>query len=644
MESNTWIKRTTISMAVTSALLSQTLMAQEKIETVTVTGEQAKSLDIIIDQEALEKIQASDLEDIFKNEAEVSVGGASSISQKVYVRGLESNMLNVTIDGAKQSSSIFHHQGSISIEPELLKQVDVQAGAGDALSGAGALGGSLKFITKDPEDLLDEGKRFGALVKGNYSTNANAYKTSLSLYGTLNDNWSAMATLVQTESDNYEDGNGNEVESTDYNQQSGLVKVVGNFENNQRLSLSFDNRIDDGKRLLKSNWTEAGRNTLIEQEADRETFTVEYAINPENNQWLALETSAYHTENNIYRPVYDDNGTVESYGFDIRNKNKFSQHILTYGLDYRNDTSTYSEGSSENRSDEGDVYGIYLQAEIQLAQAWLLNVGTRYDIYKTTDADGQEFDNNGFSPNVSLQFTPTNNLQFELGYAQAMRGVEVRESFLLYTGGYTNAEDLKEETAENIEFSVDYQLGDLGLSATAYHSTIDDVITYGEWGDDDYAEFNNDGELVTKGITLGVTYNWQALQAGVSYNHNTSKLNGEPLGDYYDTDLGNSTGDTVNANINYQFTDSLEFGWNANFVGHLDDVADGFEEKVGYGVHDIYGQWLPLRDNSLKVTLSISNVFDKQYLDQSTFGVSEYGDYGDMAPGRDFKLGVAWAL
>ena len=96
--------------------------------------------------------------------------------------------------------------------------------------------------------------------------------------------------------------------------------------------------------------------------------------------------------------------------------------------------------------------------------------------------------------------------------------------------------------------------------------------------------------------------------------------------------------------INYQLSDSLEFGWNANFVTHLSDVADGFKEKVGYGVHGVYGQWLPLNDDSLKVTLSISNLFDKQYLDQSTFGVSDYDDYGDLAPGRDFKLAVAWAL
>jgi len=650
MENKIWIKRTAISIAVTSALLSQTAIAEEQqtqqIETVTVTGQQASNLEIKIDQDALEKTQAGDLKDIFKDEAEVSVGGASSVAQKVYVRGLESTMLNVTIDGAKQSSSTFHHQGSISIEPELLKQVEVQAGAGDALSGAGALGGSLSFKTKDPQDLLDAGQRFGALVKGNYSSNANAYKTSLSLYGALNDNWSAMATIVQTEADNYEDGNGNEIEYSKYNQQNGLVKLVGTFDNNQRLSFSYDSRVDDGDKLFRPNWGSA--NTFpVEMEAHRTTSTVEYSINPTNNKWLSLETNAYYTENNIHRVSDSVDGIVETYGFDIRNTGEFSKHSITYGFDYRNDKSNFEEGSAEKRTDEGDVYGLYLQAKFQLAEAWLLNIGSRYDIYQMTDADDNKFENKGFSPNASLQFTPLDNLQFELGYAQAIRGAQVRESYLLYDGGYSIAADINEERAENIEFSVDYQLNALALFAKVYHSTIDDVIHTGAWDPSStpnpYYVFDNQGELVTKGVSLGINYNWQALQTSVTYNHNTAELNDEPLGSY-DTNLGTSTGDTINTNVNYQFSNSLNAGWSANFVTHLSDTNSEDLEKAGYGVHDIYGQWLPLNDDALKITLSISNLFNKQYRDQATVGETIYGHAGDMAPGRDFKIALAWAL
>ena len=113
---------------------------------------------------------------------------------------------------------------------------------------------------------------------------------------------------------------------------------------------------------------------------------------------------------------------------------------------------------------------------------------------------------------------------------------------------------------------------------------------------------------------------------------------------YYVNTLGASTGDSISTSLNYQISESLELGWSAIFMTHFSDVSDDFEEKAGYGVHDIYGQWLPLNDDSLKVTLTISNLFDKAYRDQGTFGVSIYGDEGDMSPGRDFKLAVAWAI
>jgi len=651
----TWLKRSMVSMAVTSALLSHTVIADENqdVDTTTITAESASALDISIDQDTLEKSQASNLKDIFKNEAEISVGGGNSTSQKVYVRGLESTMLNVTIDGARQSSSNFHHQGSIYIEPELLKQVDVKAGAGNALSGPGALGGALSFKTKDPDDLLGTGEKFGAVIKGSYSTNADAYKTSASLYGKLTDNWSAMGTIVQAESHNYQDGDGNEVKYTDDNQQNGLIKVVGNFNNNQRLSLSYDNRINDGERTRKSNWSAAANNPAFDQEADRKTATIEYSLNPSNNNWLALETNVYHTEANVQRDdtawaaLYGGGlyyGDIETYGFDIRNTSEFANNSVTYGIDYHQDTSTYDDlyTSADETSDTSDVYGAYIQVDLPVSKDLLLSIGTRYDHYRTIDSSGQVFEDTGASPNVSLQFTPSDDIKLALSYAQAMRGVQVIESFILES--YTNAADLEAQTTENIELELDYQLNKLALSAKLYHSTIDDAITYGQWGDSDYKTYHNSGELITKGVTLGANYHWQSLQASVSYNHNIAELNGESLDGYYVNTLGASTGDSITTSINYKFTESLEFVWSAIFMTHFSDVADDFEEKPGYGVHDIYGQWLPLNNDDLKVTLSISNLFDKAYRDQGTFGVSVYGDEGDMSPGRDFKLAIAWAI
>lgn len=101
--------------------------------------------DVDLDRKAIQAIQANDLSDLFRNVPSVAVGGSLGIAQKIYVRGLEDSMLNVTIDGAPQRGTLFHHVGRVSIEPELLKSVQVQAGAGEADSGFGAIGGAIRF-------------------------------------------------------------------------------------------------------------------------------------------------------------------------------------------------------------------------------------------------------------------------------------------------------------------------------------------------------------------------------------------------------------------------------------------------------------------------------------------------------------------
>jgi hemoglobin/transferrin/lactoferrin receptor protein len=651
IESSIWIRRTAISVAVTSALLSQTVLATENAEqpeTVVITGQKSSALSIEIDQDALEKMQAIDIEDIFRKEAEVSVGGGSAVAQKIYVRGLEDTLLNVSIDGATQSGYLFHHQGRISIEPELLKQVQIQAGAGDATNGPGALGGSIRFITKDPEDLLHDNERFGALLKGGYYSNNDAYKASASLYGEMTDNWSAMGNIVQSEGDNYQAGDGNEQPYTDYDQQVGFAKIVGRFSQNQKLSLSYDRRVDDGEKLHKPNFTVSKRNTAFDQKALRETSTLKYSIDPSDYDWLALETSAYFTDNHITHdgPYGEFQGGVETYGFDIRNSSLLSQNSLTYGIDYRNDVATlqnHSVANYDTDEDKGLVYGVYLQGNIPLTQTWLLSIGTRYDIYQLDDAIKQSFKNKGFSPNASLTFTPNDELSLYLSYAQAMRGVQVKETFVL--DYYQNAADRKEEKAENVEFGIGYQIYGIGLSAKVYHSTIDDVVSSMSNAPipGPRAILGNVGELKTNGVSLAANYSWESVQTSLSYSHNKVQLNDQPLTDSA-FGLGVSTGDTIIADLTYQATNSLELSWNSRFVTRLTDVAEGTNEKLGYGVHDIYGHWLPLNDDSLRITLSVKNLFDKQYQDHATYGDYGPGADGTAEPGRDFRINLAWAL
>ncbi|WP_232312878.1 TonB-dependent receptor plug domain-containing protein [Enterovibrio coralii] len=253
-------KNSPLALAICAALLSQTAIADDHSdahETVVVTGNPLATTDVSIDASQLEERQANDLNDIFRTDPEVAVGGGSGVSQKIYVRGLENTLLNVSIDGAVQSGNIYHHQGSLSIEPDILQQVEVIAGAGRATDGAGALGGAIRFETKDAEDMLMPGERFGGSVKAGYYSNTEGYKTTVSGYGLITDNVSALATLSYSDLDDYEDGDGEKQDHTGAENKVGYLKVVGNITDSQKLSLSYDSREDEAYRYHRPQWLRA---------------------------------------------------------------------------------------------------------------------------------------------------------------------------------------------------------------------------------------------------------------------------------------------------------------------------------------------------------------------------------------------------
>ncbi|RTZ17541.1 TonB-dependent receptor [Vibrio aquaticus] len=617
--------------------------AQEPVETIQVVGQQLAGVDSVITADDLDKQQAQDLNDIFRKDAEVSVGGSSGISQKIYVRGLEDTMLNISIDGAEQSGSLFHHQGRLSIEPELIKQVNVSAGAGRATNGPGALGGAIQFKTKDAHDLLSPTERFGALVKGGYYSNTNGYKVSTSLYGEVTDGLGLLASFSQVEGDNIEDGNGEEQPYTKTDQQMALIKLSGDINDKNYVSLSYDYRNDDNTRLNRPHFQPSFKNEPLAQETDRQTITANHVFR--SGSYLNLDSSLYTTDNRIAHNDHPkwgtSDGTINTVGAKVFNTAHVGLHTLIAGVDYKKDKSEFETNyaGKQNHTEEGTVYGLFVQDDWQLTDALLLSAGARYDWYELTDNLDQEFDSSGFSPNVGINYQVTTGLELFASYSEAFRGQQIKELFIIDYAA--NAEDRGPERAKNTELGAKFAYSDFYAGITLFDSTIEDVVA------SDGSAYTNVGELVTKGLTAYIGYSIDQVNARLSYNQSNPELNGVPLSDE-DSTLGTSIGDTWVLDVNYIANDELSLGWNARFVERLTDVADPtvHPEKPGYGVHDIYAQWIPLTEQDLTLTLSVKNVFDKYYFDHASY-MAYIGSpiaQGYASAGRDVRFNVSYAF
>lgn len=615
----------------------------KEIEELVVIGEPVDSLLTSTD---LDRKQANDLDDIFSGVPTVLVGGSVGAAQKIYVRNLGEDTLNISVDGATQSGVTYHHTGRISVEPELLKQVHVQVGAGDATGGPGALGGAIKFETKDPEDLLGN-RDFGGIVKAGYFSNTEGYKGSGTVFGRLGDTFSAMASYVTSDQDDMEDPNGNDLPGTNSEQDLGFVKFVGDFVDGHKASISYENLTEEGEKLTRPEWGEGPRNPLRDLEFDRKTTTLKYAWDKPDSDLLLLDVSLYNTDFEIYRPWDDYASAVDTQGFVVSNTSQLGEHNIVYGSDYRDDEVTAGESAlgGDVYTETSDVLGFFVQDRFQVTDALLLTFGTRWDDFNAVDKENNEFTSDGFSPNVGFAYDVTRDLTFSGGYAEALRGVETNDGFKLF--GTTNDPDLKAERAKNFELGLDYTLGSFLLSAGYHDTTIEDAIGNDvPWS----RHYENLGELETNGYSLGATYNGERLFSKWTYVDTDVELDGEPLTRYSYGYLGTSTGNTLTMDTSYQVSSSVDVGWIMTLVQDLDDLyvesAGASISKPGYNVHDIYAHWEPSGLRGFSVTLTVKNVFDEEYLDHgSVEDFTHLEDYagikGYPAPGQDIRLSMA---
>ncbi|MGF1696086.1 TonB-dependent receptor [Vibrio lamellibrachiae] len=649
-----------LAMAIAGTLASPIALAESPEKTPEVDSQKPEVIVVVgeltnfsVTDTELESYQAQDLEDIFRTDPSVSVGGSVGMAQKVYVRGLEDTYLNVTVDGAPQTSTLFHHTGRLSIDPYLLKTVEVQAGAGEATSGFGALGGAIRFKTKSAHDLLAPGESFGGTVSASYFSN-DGHKTSASLYGEINENWGLLGSFVTTSNDNMEDGNGDEITGTSSDKALGFIKIDGNLTDNQTLTLSYENRNEDGEFGQRPNWHVIADAPLYPVETQRHTFAANHTLN--FSDFVNMENSLYYTQADITQDgrwgLY--NGEVNTLGFDIRNTSHIQQHAITYGLEYRTDEAaakSLEPGADPAIKEEGDIFGLYVQDHWQATQALLLSFGARYDNYQMEQlSTGTKIDSDGVSSNIGFNYQIIDGLKLNAGYAQALRGKQVGDTFTL--DSYSINPDLKEETAENTEVGLEYRQASWLASATVFQSTIDDVI------DVQSRQYENVGKLKTKGYELKATYWFDDLTAIASFSSVDAELNGQDLNGYDHVGIGNSRGDTFGLNLTYNVNTDIELGWNYIFVADLNGVEvandwvpdSSYIDKPGYQVHDIYVQWYPLNNQDLNVNLTVTNLFNEYYRDHSSIGdYSKFGTgwesvAGVYAAGRDVRFNVSYGF
>lgn len=383
----------------------------------------------VLKQKNIEQQQADNAANLINILPGVNMaGGFRPGGQTLNINGMgDAEDVRVQLDGATKSFEKYQ-QGSIFIEPELLRRVTVDKGNYSPQYGNGGFAGTVKFETKDARDFLQENQKIGGFLKygNNSNNNQKTYSTALVLQNEQKNIDLLLFGSVRNAGD-YKRPDNSKILFSKNNQKTGLIKVNWQILPEHLLTLSSVYGIHKGwepfaaKRdilpkpsssdIMRYGTDIAWKRKLVYRDQKDENYTLKYNYLPENNPWINLSTqfSYSKTTQNDTRPKEASSGLVGSLGnqswitysdltFDINNTSTFNikttVHELLFGLQWLKNTRNtlmYHKGKMKDKTyNYGYFQPYYMPSGRQYTQAFYLqdqikwkniifSTGVRYD-------------------------------------------------------------------------------------------------------------------------------------------------------------------------------------------------------------------------------------------------------------------------
>ena len=687
---------TVLSMAVSAVLWSQMAMAAEELpsttlQTITVTANSSARERVQEDGVYIEDYtpaaQANHLSDVLNVVPGVTVGGTSSVNQRVRIRGLDDTNLKVTIDGARQQGKMFYHMGDLTIDPDLLKQADVSVGNNSVTLGNDALGGAVAFKTVDAADLLKPGQKIGAKLHAGYASNNDELLTSATVFAAPTENVDLLAYYGKRDAEAGEDGEGRKIQTEDSKGENILLKAGAYIGDDHHVGASFSSTENEGRFPLRPDFPASpgvgSWNEILPQKVKRDTYGLDYTYNP-FNKLIDIDSNVYQTKTRISRdtdymvnPGYDWEAGVKTTGGKIQNTSVIDNsivdgitgtHKLIAGVEHYKKESEMARDAAKTGNDEAKNTSVYLEDQWQMGK-FSLTPGVRYDRYQSPEfvAGGKTYNNVVGGLAASYEIAP--RTQLFASYTQLFNGPDLSQAIFNQDGAGTFVNnDLKAEEGDNAEVGIVSTLRGLTttddalqLSAKYFETNIENYIefvrsggsrigldcTTGQLGGSCQGAINKDEDYKIKGVELAADYKMDNFSMSLSYAHARSK--GDDSGHSISSVTGSSSdsGDKYMVNLAYEPTDTTELGWRSTYVASVTPNTGGDDiEKPSYDVHDIFMSYSPKQVDGLKATVGVYNIFDETYASHTSRIVAPSPDDGtlrtDFEPGRNIKASLTY--
>ena len=263
------------------------------------------------DRKRLDELQVRNWSD-FGRRVEPGVN-FNRLTNSINIRGLDQDRVLTRVDGIRlpwlDDGARGVKGGLESVDFNSLSRLDIVRGADASGSGggSGAISGIADLRTLNPSDLLEDGKRFGALAKTDYDTTDSSWGANAALAGQIHENtfWLVQAGLRNGHAvDNRGDVGGygprrNQPTPEDYSQRSFLLKLQQRVDGGHRFGVTgeyfkrtadFDNMFEQGAGTSYL----YGENS-VRKETERQRVSLDYSYRaPSDGGLLDTVTAALY--------------------------------------------------------------------------------------------------------------------------------------------------------------------------------------------------------------------------------------------------------------------------------------------------------------------------------------------------------------
>lgn len=634
--------------ALASAVLAPAALAQEAevllLEEIRIQAPEAQALlgNDRITEEEIEARNPSSTKDVFAGESAVTSGGGAAIAQKTYVNGIEESLLAVTIDGARQNKSAFHHTGNVLLDPELLKAVEISKGLAPADAGPGALAGSIAYETKDAGDLLEEGRDFGGRFKLGTSSNGADLESALTLFGRQG-GLEYLLSATRRSGDDYTDGDGNRVLGTQADLTDYTGKLAYESQSGHRFEFAASETEDSGLRAAQAGpggilfirpdfaGITSGPSVLTEGLSKRTSYSFTYSNTQVQGLWDPTIQLSRNAQEIDASGVY---GINKSLSGTFKNRFAIAGGSLSAGLDFFEESAEglgrgpgpfASSGSEELKN-----LGLFAQARQDLGQRVSVSYGARYDSQRFTGADGSRFSDSGFSANGTVDVILSDRWTLNAGLASSWGGYELGEAALVNFGTPWTYAGLTPSRANAGRIGLRFDNGSWKVSAALFRTDVDDISAVLPTGGARGAT----ADLKSQGIDTSLQYSWASGFARLNWTYADVELDGAAIGStaYY---LGRPMGHVIALESAWELDDQWRFGGTAEIALKNSDTA---VPLPGYEAVNIYAAYSPRNLSNLELRLDVRNLFDETYASRSSDGIDSSRVVALNEPGRTIGL------